>query len=35
LTLRGAGGLSGFGTVRRAGRAELEQALAALGRIHA
>jgi hypothetical protein len=34
LTLRGAAGLAGIGTVRRAGRAELDQALAELGRIH-
>jgi uncharacterized protein YndB with AHSA1/START domain len=34
LTLRQAAGSKPFGTVRRAGRAELEQALAELGRIH-
>jgi uncharacterized protein YndB with AHSA1/START domain len=34
LTLRQAAGSKPFGTVRRAGRAELDEALAELGRIH-
>jgi hypothetical protein len=34
LTLRQLAGVQGLGTVRRAGRAELDQALAELGRIH-
>jgi uncharacterized protein YndB with AHSA1/START domain len=34
LTLRKAPGCKPFGTVRRAGRAELDEALAELGRIH-
>ncbi len=34
LTLRQGAGVQGLGTMRRAGRAELDQALAELGRIH-